>query len=154
MADADVITDELPQDEKNKGTVPPVTDKSAVLRLLTREDEVAQAKQPGQGAREDLQCMREAADAYQTPEHSQTNAEDPSLFGASEQKKQDALARHREIIQRLKESRENASTCEAETEDAKQTSRSEVGVELETDENPNCEYMSPVELAKYPEVKF
>ena len=93
--------------------------------------------------------MREAADAYQTPEHSQTNAEDPSLFGASEQKKQDALARHREIIQRLKESRENAPTCEAETEDAKQPSRSEVGVELETDENPNCACMAPVELAKY-----
>ena len=64
-------------------------------------------------------------------------------------KKQDALARHREIIQRLKESRENAPTCEAETEDAKQPSRSEVGVELETDENPNCACMAPVELAKY-----
>ena len=127
----------------------PVTDKSAVLRLLTRVDEVAQAKQPGQGAREDLQCMREAADAYKTPEHSQTNAEDPSLFGASEPKKHDALARHREIIQRLKQSRENAPTCEAETEDAKQPSRSEVGVELETDENPNCACMAPVELAKY-----
>ena len=134
---------------KKKGTVLPVTDKSAILRLLTREDEVAQAKQPGQGAREDLQCMREAADAYQTPEHLQTNAEDPSWFGAAEHKKQDALTRHRESIQRLKESRENAVTCEAETEEANQTSRSEVGVELETDENPINACKTPVELAKY-----
>ena len=148
-ADADLIMDELPQDEKTKGAVLPVTDKAALLRLLGREDEVAQARQPGQGRREALQCMREAADAYQTPEHSQTNAVDPSLFGASEHAKQEALARHREILQRLRESRENASTCEAETEDAKQTSWNEVGDELVADENPNYACMGPVDLAKY-----
>ena len=121
-ADADLILDELPQDEKTKGAVLPVTDKAALLRLLSREEEVAQARQPGQGRREALQCMREAADAYQTPEHSQTNATDPSAFGASEHAKQEALARHRDLLQRLREIRENASTCEAETQDAKQAS--------------------------------
>ena len=93
--------------------------------------------------------MREAADAYQAPTHSQTNAVDPSVFGASEHAKQEALARHRESLHRLGESRENASTCEAESKDAKQTSWNEVGVELMTEENPNCASMTPVELAKY-----
>ena len=116
VADADLIMVDVPQEDTTKGAVLPVTDKTA-LRLLTREDEVAQARRPGQGRREALQCMREAADAYQTPEHSQTNAADPSVFGASEHAKQEALARHREILQRLRESRENAPTCEAETED-------------------------------------
>ena len=96
-----------------------------------------------------LHGMREAADAYQTPEHSQTHAVDPSVFGASEHAKREALARHREILHRLTESRENASTCEAETEDAKQTSVNQVGVELVTDENPNCACMGPADLAKY-----
>ena len=55
--DAHVIMEEVPQDEKTKGVVLPVTDKTALLRLLAREDEVAQARQPGQGRREALQCM-------------------------------------------------------------------------------------------------
>ena len=141
--------DELPQDERTKGAVLPVTDKTALLRLLAREEEVAQARRPGQGRREALQCMREAADAYQTPEHSQTNAVDPSAFGASEHVKQEALARHREKLQRLRESHEDASTCEAETKDGQQTSRNEAGVELVTDETPNSACMGPVDLAKY-----
>ena len=99
VADADLIMDEFPQEDKTKGAVLPVTDKAALLRLLSREEEVAQARQPGQGRREALQCMREAADAYQTPEHSQTNATDPSVFGASEHAKQEALARHRDLLQ-------------------------------------------------------
>ena len=93
-----LIMDDLPQDEKTKGAVLPVTDKAALLRLLGREEEVAQARRPGQGRREALQCMREAADAYHTPEHSQTNATDPFLFGASEHAKQEALARHSEFL--------------------------------------------------------
>ena len=128
-ADADLIMHEVPGDDKTKRTVLPVTDKTVLLRLLNREEEVAQAKQLGQGRREALQCMREAADAYQTPAHSQTNATDPCAFGASQHAKQEALARHREILQQLRESFGEASTCEAETEDAKQTSRNEVGVE-------------------------
>ena len=146
-ADADLIIDELPPDETTKGAVLPVTDKAALLRLLSREEEVAQARQPGQGRREALQCMREAADAYQTPEHSHTTATDPSVFGASEDAKHEALARHREFLQRLRESPGEASTCEAETEDAKQTSWNEVGVELVTDEDLDCASMSPVDFA-------
>ena len=92
VADADLIIDEFPEEDTTKRAVLPVTDKAALLRLLSREEEVAQARQPGQGRREALQCMREAADAYQTPEHSQTNATDPSAFGASENAKQEALA--------------------------------------------------------------
>ena len=130
VADADLIMGELPQDDKTKGAVLPVTDKAALLRLLSREEQVAQARQPGQGRREALQCMREAADAYQTPEHSQTNATDPSVFGASEHTKQEALARHRDLLQRLRQMRENAFTCEAESQEARQTSRNEVGVEF------------------------
>ena len=95
--------DGLPQEEKTEGAVLPVTDKAALIRLVGREEEVAQARRPGQGRREPLQCMREAADAYQTPEHSQTNATDPSVLGASEHAKQEALARHRDLIQRLRE---------------------------------------------------
>ena len=109
---------------------------------------LAQARQPGQGRREALQCMLEAAEAYHTPEHSQTNATDPSAFGASEHAKQEALARHRDLLQRLRQIRENAFTCEAETQDAKQTSRHEVGVELVTDEYPDCASMGPMDLAK------
>ena len=78
----DPILDEIPQDDKPRGVVLPVTDKAILIRLLTREEEetVAQARLPGQGRRETLQCMREAKDAYETPEHTQTNATDPSAF--------------------------------------------------------------------------
>ena len=133
---------------KTKGAVLPVTDKAALLRLLGREEEVAQARQPGQGRREALQCMREAADAYQTPEHSHTTATDPSVFGASEDAKHEALARHREFLQRLRESPGEASTCKVETEDAKHISWNEVGVELVADVDPDCASMSPVDFAK------
>ena len=41
---------------------PVVTDKEFLVPLLSREDEVAQAKRPGQGRREALQSMRQAAE--------------------------------------------------------------------------------------------
>merc|ERR1712242_246692 len=126
-----------------------VTDKAALLRLLSREVEVALARQPGQGRREALQCMREASDAYQTPEHSQTNATDPSVFGASEHRKQAALARHRQCLQKLREGSGDAPVCEIETEDAKQASSNEAGVALVTDEDLGCAPMSPVKFEKY-----
>ena len=44
------------------GVVHPMTDNTFLLRLLNREDEVALAKQPGQGRREAAQCLRQAAD--------------------------------------------------------------------------------------------
>ena len=72
----------------------------------------------------------------------------PSVFGASEHTKQEALARHRDLLQRRRESLENASTSEPGLE-GKQTSRNEVGVELVTDEEPDTASMGPVHLAKY-----
>ena len=87
LAGTDPILDEIPGDDKKAGAVLPVTDKATLIRLLARDEEVAQARLPGQGRRETLQCMREAKDAYGTPEHTQTNASDPSAFGASAQKK-------------------------------------------------------------------
>ena len=149
VADAHLVMDELPQDDKTKGVVLPVTDKAALLRLLSREVEVALARQPGQGRREALQCMREASDAYQTPEHSQTNATDPSVFGASEHRKQAALARHRQCLQKLREGSGDAPVGEIETEDAKQASSNEAGVALVTDEDLSCAPMSTMKFAKY-----
>ena len=64
--------------------VPRVTDKQFLLRLLSREDEVAQAKRPGQGAREALQCMRQAAEVLRPTTPWQARHEDPSAFGAAE----------------------------------------------------------------------
>ena len=51
VADADLIMDDVPQEDTTKGAVLPVTDKAALLRLLGREEEVAQATQAGQGRR-------------------------------------------------------------------------------------------------------
>ena len=47
VAEFDPVLEEPVQDEKTRGAVLPVTDKAALLRLLTREEEVAQAKQLG-----------------------------------------------------------------------------------------------------------
>ena len=127
----------------------PVTDKATPIKLLSREEEVAQARQPGQGRREALQCMREAADAYGRPEHSQTNATDPSTFGASEHEKQAALDRHRQLLQRLRETEERTPAGETQSEDARLTSTNEVGVEIAKDEYLDTASMSPVDLAKY-----
>jgi hypothetical protein len=148
VAEYDQIIDELPEKESRKGVVLPVRDKAVLMRLLGREEEVAQARKPGQGRREGLQCMREAAEAYQTPEHSQTNATDPSVFGAAELRKQLALAHHRDRLQRLRGNTETASTCEAETEEAKQTAWKELGVEVMKDEDTDCASMVPVHFAK------
>ena len=93
VADFAPVLDEPLQDETTRGAVLPVTDKAALLRLLTREEEVAQARQLGQGRREALQCMKEAADVYGRPEHLRTHATDPSAFGASEHDKSTSLAR-------------------------------------------------------------
>ena len=49
MLALDPVLDEIPQDDKTRGVVLPVTDKAVFIRLLGREDEVAQARQPGQG---------------------------------------------------------------------------------------------------------
>ena len=119
MAGLEPVLDETLQEEKTKGVALPVTDKEALIRLLRREDEVAQARQPGQGRREALQCMREAADAYGSPQHLQTNATDPSAFGAAEHEKTEALRRHRELLHKLHQSADQPSSCEMESRDSK-----------------------------------
>ena len=93
--------------------------------------------------------MREAADAYGTPIHSQTSATDPSACGASEQEKNESLAHHRELLQKLRESTEKAPTCETEAGDALQSSSNEVGVEVLQVEDADWISMGPIELAKY-----
>ncbi len=57
--------------------------------------------------------------------------------------KQEALARHRDLFKRLREIRDSASTCDSETQDAKQTSWNYVGVEPVSDEDPDSASMGP-----------
>ena len=149
MADYDAVLGEMPQDEKKIGVVLPVTDKLALIRLLTRKDEVAQARQPGQGRREAIQCMREAADANETLDHTQTNATDPSAFGASEQEKNKSLAHHRELLQKLRESVEKTPTCETQSGNATTSTLNEVGVEPVPVEDTDWTSMGPIDFAKY-----
>ena len=104
-----------------KCAVLPVTDKDALLRLLTREEEVAQARQVGQGRREAIQCMREAVDVYGIPEHLRTHATDPSVCGASEHDKSTSLVRHRDLLRKLREAAEKGPTCETTPGDTMQT---------------------------------
>ena len=149
IGDSELVQDEVPQEEKTKGAVLPLTDKATLIRMLTREDEVAQAKKPGQGRREAIQCMREAAEAYGTPQHTHTNATDPSEFGASEHDKQAALQHHRQLLQKLRETREEAPACQMETEDVPKTSSNEVGVEVVPHEDAHTSSMGPIDFAKY-----
>ena len=117
--------------------------------MLSRVEEIAQARKPGQGRREATQCMHEAAEAYGTPQHTHTNATDPSTFGAAEHEKQAALEHHRQLLQKLRETREKTPTCQLETDDAPQSSSNEVGVEVMPHEGAHLASMGPVDLAKY-----
>ena len=92
--------------------------------------------------------MREASDAYETPQHSQTNASDPSAFGASEHDKKESLAHHRDLLQKLRESHQNAPTCETQSGDAMRSSLNEVGVELAPVEDADSTSMGPMDFAK------
>ena len=82
------------EEEELKGASELVTDKQFLLRLLAREDEVAQAQQPGSERREALQCMRQAADVLGSMTQWQPNRSEPSRYGAAEHKKQEDLAKH------------------------------------------------------------
>ncbi|MDP6717376.1 MAG: hypothetical protein QGF59_01920, partial [Pirellulaceae bacterium] len=82
--------------------VPVVTDKEFLLRLLNREDEVAQAKQPGQGRREAMQCMRQAAEILGPMTPWQARHEEPSAFGTAEHERQTALTQHRALLEMLR----------------------------------------------------
>lgn len=76
VADDDLIP---PDDALAKGALlPPITDQQVLLRLLGRAEEVALARKAGQGRREAIQSMREMADAFGSPEHLQSNSNDPS----------------------------------------------------------------------------
>jgi hypothetical protein len=149
MIDVEPVLDEIPEEEKTKGVVLPITDKAALIRLLTRVDEIGKAKQPGQGRREALQCMREAADAYATPEHTCTYTTDTSAFGASEHEKNEALTRHRALLQELREKDQQSLTSPNAMEDAPQPTTNEVAVVLAADDVTDWESMGPVDFAKY-----
>ena len=75
-----------------------------------------------------MQCMREAADAYETLDHTQTNATDPSAFGAAEQAKNTCLAHHRKLLQKLRESVEKTSVCETQAGIATTSISNELGI--------------------------
>ena len=98
----DAIPDVPMEADAPKGfVVPAVRDQEFLLRLLSREDEVAQAKQPDQGRREALQSMRQAAEILGSMTLWQARHEEPSACGAAEHEKQAALAQHRFLLGRL-----------------------------------------------------
>ena len=93
--------------------------------------------------------MRQAADAYEIPDHTQTNATDPSAFGAAEQKKHTSLAHHRKLLQKLRESVEKTPPCETQTGNATTSTSNEVGIEFGPVEDTDMTSMGPKHFAKY-----
>ena len=112
--------DEVPMeaDVPDGFVLPPVTDKGFLLRLLTREDEVLQAKQPGQGRREAMQCMRQAAEVFGSMELWQASHAEPSAFGAAEHERQAALARHRSILETIRQQEDSPTILEEGTKES------------------------------------
>ena len=100
---------------------PAVTDKEFLLRLLTREDEVAQAKRPGQGRREALQCMRHAAEVLGPTTPWQARREELSAFGAADHERQAALVQHRALLEKLRQNDEPADTTDRSPEETPET---------------------------------
>ena len=93
--------------------------------------------------------MRKAIDAYETPDHTQTNATDPFAFGAAEQDKHGSLARHRAIHKKLRESVEKTPTCETQSGNATTSTSNGIGVELVPVEDTDMTSMRPINFAKY-----
>ena len=116
---------------------------------MTREDEVAQAKQPGQGRREALQCMRQAAEVFGTMKPWQASHSEPSAFGAAEHERQAALAQHRGILERLRQQEEEAGTTENAAEEAPEHPMPELGVELAEEGDEAMLFSDPVSYAKH-----
>ena len=129
--------------------LPAVTDKAVLLRILNREDEVAQAKLPGQGRREALQCMRQAAEVFGSVQPWQANHSDPSAFGAAEHERETALARHRAILETLRQQEEEAGTSAEVAGEAPEHPLAEEGVELVEDEDEATLFNDPVSYAKH-----
>ena len=85
IAEHAAAMDEVPMEaDVPDGVVHPMTDKAFLLRLLNREDEVALAKQPGQGRREAAQCMRQAAEIFGTMRTWQPDRSEASAFGGAQ----------------------------------------------------------------------
>ena len=109
IAEYNEVMDEVLEETTVQGAMQHVTDKAFLMRLLSREDEVAQAKQQGQGRREAMQCMKEAAEVFGSPAMWQPNDVEPSAFGASEHEKEESLARHRATRRRRRNSNHGPS---------------------------------------------
>ena len=93
VAAYDSVEDDILEEPDTRGAMQHVTDKAFLLRLLSREDEVVQAKLPGQGRREALQCMKQAAEYFGSPAIWHPTDTEISAFGASERDKDEALGR-------------------------------------------------------------
>ena len=151
IAGCDDATADIPMEaDVPEGCVaPPVTDKEFLLRLLSREDEVAQAKQPGQGRREALQCMRQAAEVLGPTTPWQARHEEPSAFGASEHERQAALAAHRHQLEKLRQEDDPTDTTDNTDEQTPERTRDEERVELVDELDDSMIFNDPVSCAKH-----
>jgi hypothetical protein len=128
---------------------PVVTDKAFLLRLLSREDEVAQAKRPGQGRREALQCMRQAAETLGPTTSWRPRHDEPSRFGAADHERQAALAHHRALLEKLRQEEDPADTTEQAPENTPEDTTPEERVELVDEEDETMLFRDPVSFAKH-----
>jgi len=128
---------------------PTVTDEEFLLRLLTRADEVAQARQPGQGRREALQCMRQAADVFGAMSPWRARHEEPSAFGAAEHDRQAALAQHRALLERLRQQEDTPDTTENADAQMLEHPKPDERVELVDEDDEATRFSDPVSYAKH-----
>jgi hypothetical protein len=147
VADDDLVPPDEPR--VNGALLPLVTDQQILLRILGRVEEVAQARRLGQGRREAFQSMREMADAFGSPEHLRSHGHDPSRFGAAEQEKTAALARHQACLETLRTQRENNPTVQGAMVESTGAAAQEEGVDLLQAAGENLEMLDPVALAKW-----
>ena len=152
---ADIVgdLDPLPPEEEviEGATLEPITDEAVLLRLLKRTEMVELAKRPGQGRREGAQNMREASDAFGTPQHLRSEGNEVSKFGASEHDKQAALAQHHELLERLRAQAENLTAegdaGEADAPEPREEER-EADVEIMAEDGEDLSSLGPVAYAK------
>ena len=123
---------------------PIVTDKEFLLRLLSREDEVAQAKRPGQGRRENLQCMREAAEILGPTTPWSARREDPSAYGAKDHERQAALAHHRALLDKLREEAQPTEARDKPPDEMLGNRSQEERVEIVDEEDETMRFNDPV----------
>ena len=145
----DIATDEVPMETELQGAMQHVIDKAFLVRLLSREDEVAQAKQPGQGRREAMQCLKQAAEVFGSPTPWQPTESEPSAFGASEHEKNNSVARHRATLDEFRNREDQEPTAEETAGDDQEQTIREEGVELVQDADEDTQSMDPITFAKY-----